>query len=55
MSERSSFEWASQRGRPEFIHISRLADIENRGVVPSLHKTYTLAVVYPLNPMDVLR
>ncbi len=54
--ERSSFELAAQRGRPEFIvHISRLADIENRGVVPSLHKTYTLAVVYHLNPLDVLR
>jgi hypothetical protein len=54
--ERSSFELAAQRGRPEFIlHISRLADIENRGVVPSLHKSYTLAVVYHLSPMDVLR
>jgi transcriptional regulator with XRE-family HTH domain len=54
--ERSSFELAAHRGRPEFIlHISRLADIENRGVVPSLHKVYTLAVVYHLNPLDVLR
>lgn len=54
--ERSSFELAAQRGRPEFIlHISRLADIENRGVVPSLHKTYTLAVIYHLNPLDILR
>jgi transcriptional regulator with XRE-family HTH domain len=54
--ERSSFELAAQRGRSEFIlHISRLADIENRGVVPSLHKTYTLAVIYHLNPLDILR
>ena len=54
--ERSSLELAEHRGRPEFIlHISRLADIENRGVVPSLHKVYTLAVVYHLNPMDLLR
>jgi hypothetical protein len=54
--ERSSFELAAHRGRSEFIlHISRLADIENRGVVPSLHKTYTLAVIYHLNPLDVFR
>ncbi len=54
--ERSSFELAAQRGRSEFIlHISRLADIENHGVVPSLHKIYTLAVVYHLNPLDIFR
>ena len=54
--ERSSFELAAHRGRPEFIlHISRLADIENRGVVPSLHKIYTLAVIYHLNPLDLFR
>jgi transcriptional regulator with XRE-family HTH domain len=54
--ERSSFELAAQRGRPEFVmHISRLADIENRGVIPSLHKIYTLAVIYHLNPLDIFR
>lgn len=54
--ERSSFELAANRGRPEFIlHISRLADIENRGVVPGLHKTYALAVIYHLNPLDIFR
>ena len=54
--ERSSFELAAQRGRSDFIlHISRLADIENHGVVPSLHKIYTLAVVYHLNPLDIFR
>jgi hypothetical protein len=54
--ERSSFELAAHRGRSEFIlHISRLADIENHGVVPSLHKIYTLAVVYHLNPLDIFR
>jgi hypothetical protein len=36
--ERASYELAARRGRPDFIiHISRLADIENRGVVPGLH------------------
>lgn len=54
--EKVSFELAVRRGRSEFIlHISRLADIENRGVVPSLHKVYTLAAVYRLNPLDILR
>jgi transcriptional regulator with XRE-family HTH domain len=54
--ERASYELAVRRGRTEFImHISRLADIENRGVVPSLHKVYTLAAVYRLNPLDILR
>jgi hypothetical protein len=39
-----SYELAARRGRPDFIiHISRLADIENRGVVPGLHKLYTVA------------
>jgi transcriptional regulator with XRE-family HTH domain len=52
--ERASFEIAGRRGRPEFIiHISRLADIENHGVVPGLHKIYTLSIVYRLNPVEV--
>jgi transcriptional regulator with XRE-family HTH domain len=54
--ERASFELAAKRGRPEFIiHISRLADIENHEVVPTLHKLYTLAVIYHLNPLDIFR
>jgi transcriptional regulator with XRE-family HTH domain len=52
--EAVSYELAARRGRPEFIlHISRLADIENRNVVPGLHKLYTLAVVYHLNPLQL--
>lgn len=54
--ERASYELAARRGRSEIIlHISRLADIENRGVVPSLHKVYTLAAVYHLNPLEIFR
>ena len=54
--ERASYELAAHRGRPDFIlHISRLADIENRGVVPGLHKLYTLATVYHLNPLEIFR
>lgn len=52
--ERISYELAARRGRPDFVlHISRLADIENHNVVPSLHKVYTLAVAYHLNPADL--
>src|SRR5258708_25265236 len=54
--ERASYELAERRGRPDFIlHISRLADIENRGGVPGLHKLYTLAAIYRLNPLDIFR
>jgi len=53
--ERISYELAARRGRPEFVlHISRLADIENHNVVPSLHKLYTLAVAYHLQPLEML-
>jgi hypothetical protein len=54
--ESASHELAARRGRSEFIlHISRLAEIENKGVVPGLHKLYTLAVIYDLNPHEILR
>ena len=52
--ERASYDVASKRGRPEFIiRISRLADIENRDVTPSLFKLYALAVIYHLDPLEV--
>lgn len=52
--ETASYELAARRGRPEFIvHISRLADIENRNVVPGLHKLYSLAALYHLNPLEL--
>lgn len=54
--QRASCEIASRRGRPDFIlHISRLADIENRGVVPSLHKLYSMAVIYHLDPIELAK
>lgn len=54
--ESASYELATRRGRSEFIlHISRLADIENRDVVPGVHKLYTMAAIYRLNPLDILR
>ena len=52
--EQASYEIAAKRGRPDFIlHISRLADIENRNVVPSLHKLYSLAAIYHLSPWEI--
>ena len=52
--ERASYELACQRGRPDFIvHLSRLADIENREVTPSIYKLYALAVIYHLDPREV--
>jgi len=52
--EKASYELAVRRGRPDFIlHISRLADIENRNVVPSVHKLYSLAAILHLNPLEI--
>ena len=50
----ASYELALRRGRPEFVlRLSRLADIENHNVVPSLHKLYSLAVLYHLDPREL--
>ena len=52
--EAASYELALRRGSQDFVlHISRLADIENRNVIPGLHKIYTLAVIYHLNPLEL--
>jgi transcriptional regulator with XRE-family HTH domain len=52
--EKASYQIAVSRGRPDFIlHISRLADIENRGVVPTLHKLYSLAAILHLDPLEI--
>jgi len=52
--EKASYEIAVKRGRPEFIlHISRLADIENRNVVPTLHKLYSLSTILHLDPVEI--
>src|SRR6202022_4640906 len=51
--ERASYELACQRERSDFIvHLSRLADIENRDVTPSLYKLYALAVIFHLDPKE---
>lgn len=52
--EHASYEIAAKRGKPDFIlHISRLADIENRNVVPSLYKLYSLATIYHLSSLEI--
>lgn len=54
--EQASYEIAQRRGRAEFIvRISRLADFENSGVVPSLYKLYSLCSIYHLSPEEVCR
>jgi transcriptional regulator with XRE-family HTH domain len=53
--EQASQQLARRRGSGEFlIPLSRLADIENNGKVPSLFRLYTLCVVYRLDFHEVL-
>jgi transcriptional regulator with XRE-family HTH domain len=54
--EQASYELAHRHGRPEFIiRISRLADLENSGVVPGLHKLFSLCSIYHLDPSEVCK
>jgi transcriptional regulator with XRE-family HTH domain len=46
---------AARRGSAEFVvGLSRLADIENKGVVPSLQRLYSLCAIYRLDMGEVL-
>ncbi len=48
--EEASQQIARSRGRQEFsVGLSRLADIENKGTLPSLYRLYSLCVIYGLN------
>jgi transcriptional regulator with XRE-family HTH domain len=52
----ASREIAARRGSPEFlVPLSRLADIENNGRVPSIFRLYSLCAIYRLNLHEVLR
>ncbi len=54
--EHASRQIASWHGSDEFaIPLARLADIENRGTVPSIHRIYTLCAIYRLDPFEVCR
>jgi len=53
-AQSASLAIAFLRGQPDFIlPISRLADIENRDVIPSIHKLYSLAAIYHLDPLQI--
>ena len=47
---------AERRGSDEFaIALSRLADIENKGTLPTVYRLYTLCAIYRLDFSEVLR
>lgn len=53
--EEASQKIASRRNNDEFaIALSRLADIENKGTVPSIYRLYSLCAIYRLDVMEVL-
>jgi transcriptional regulator with XRE-family HTH domain len=53
--EKASQQLAQRRTSDEFaIALSRLADIENKGTVPTIYRLYTLCAIYRLNLEEVL-
>jgi transcriptional regulator with XRE-family HTH domain len=54
--EQASRQIAARRGSEEFIiALSRLADIENKGSAPTIHRIYTLCAIYRLDYEELLR
>lgn len=54
--EKASQQIAERRGSDEFaIALSRLADIENKGTVPTIYRLYTLCAIYRRDLTEVLR
>lgn len=54
--EQASQKIAARQGTDEFaIALSRLADIENKGTLPSAYRLYTLCAIYRLDFDEVLR
>jgi transcriptional regulator with XRE-family HTH domain len=54
--EKASQQIAARRGSDEFaIALSRLADIENKGTVPTIYRIYSLCAIYRLELEEVLR
>ncbi len=54
--ENASTILAQRHGSTEFaISLSRLSDLETKGVVPTIHRIYSLAVIYRCDFKDVLR
>ncbi len=53
--EKASQQVAQRRASDEFaIALSRLADIENKGTVPTIFRLYSLCAIYRLNLEEVL-
>jgi transcriptional regulator with XRE-family HTH domain len=53
--ELASQKIADKHGNEEYsIGLSRLSDIENRGVVPSIYRLYSLSTIYRLDFKEVL-
>src|SRR5947208_13931067 len=42
------------RNEEYFIPISRLSDFETKGVIPSIYRLYSLAVIYHTNMRELL-
>lgn len=54
--EKASQQIAARRDSDEFvIALSRLADIENKGTVPTMYRLYSLCAIYRLDAQEVLR
>lgn len=54
--EQASLRIAERHKNDEFaIALSRLADIENKGTVPSIYRLYSLCAIYRLDPSEVLQ
>jgi transcriptional regulator with XRE-family HTH domain len=53
--EEASTRIAARRGNDEFVvALSRLADIENKGTMPSIYRLYSLCAIYRLDLAEVL-
>jgi len=53
--EEASTRIAARHGNDEFIvALSRLADIENKGTIPSFYRLYSLCAIYRLDMIEVL-
>src|SRR5438270_10697936 len=53
--EAASSKLANRHRNPEYaISISRLSDIETKGIIPSIYKIYTLAAIYRRTFSDLL-
>jgi transcriptional regulator with XRE-family HTH domain len=53
--EQASQKLAELHGNNEFtVALSRLADIENKGTVPSLYRLYALCAIYRLDILEVM-